>query len=185
MEILVLNNFAIGETHLGKSVFAARSFKKGDVITPFTGERIHKSKIPKSYRGERDRYMQIDKEYYLGPSGEIDDLINHSCSPNAGIKFTKAGILLVAITDIETGEEITWDYSTTMFDNSWKMKCDCRKPECRKIIGDFMLLDRKTQEKYLKLGVLPQYAKDYMMSSLYSVYTEGIRRLLKHERKAK
>lgn len=185
MKVLVLNNFAIGDTHLGKSVFAARPFKKGDVITQFTGELFHKSKIPKSYRGERDRYMQVGKEEFLGPSGEIDDLINHSCEPNAGIKFTKSGILLIAIEPIEPGDEITWDYSTTMFENSWKMKCDCRKATCRKIIGDFMLLDRKTQEKYLKLGVLPQYAKDYMGSSIYSIYTEAIRRLQKHERKAK
>ena len=185
MKVLVLNNFAVGDTHLGKSVFAARPFKKRDVITQFTGERIHKSKIPKSYRGERDRYMQIGPEEFLGPSGEIDDLINHSCEPNAGLKFSKAGILLVAITDIQKGEEITWDYSTTMFDNSWKMKCDCRKENCRKIIGDFMLLDRKTQEKYRKLGVLPAYAVEYLNSPIYSVYTEAIRRLLKHERKAK
>ena len=31
MKILVQNNFAIGQTHLGVSIFAARKFAEGDV----------------------------------------------------------------------------------------------------------------------------------------------------------
>lgn len=181
MKILVLNNFAIGDTHLGKSVFAARPFKKGEVVAQFDGKRIHASKIPKNYRGKRDRYMQIDKEYFMGPSGGTDDLINHSCDPNTGVKFSKAGILLVAIRNIKTGEEITWDYSTTMFDNAWRMRCDCRAKTCRKVIGDFMLLDPKLQERYRKLNIIPDYIKEYMDSPEYAVYTEGIRNLKEHE----
>lgn len=181
----MLNNFAIGNTHLGKAVFAARSFKKGAVVTQFTGKKVHKSKIPKSYRGQNDRFMQIGPEHFIGPSGKADDLINHSCDPNTGLKFTKSGILLVAIKDIEVGDEITWDYSTTMFDNPWRMKCDCRKDSCRNIIGDFMLLDKGTQEKYKELGVLPQYILDYMNDPSYMVYTSAIENFREHERKAR
>lgn len=177
MKVLVLNNFAIGQTHLGQSVFAARRFKVGDVITKFNGPILHKGEIPKRYKGEADRYVQIGPNEFMGPSGEIDDLINHSCEPNAGLKFTDAGILLVAIKPIEEGDEITWDYSTTMFENSWKMRCDCKKPTCRKIIGDFMLLDTELQQKYRKLNIIPQYLKDYMDSIEYSVYTEGIQHM--------
>ncbi|MES2994916.1 MAG: SET domain-containing protein [Patescibacteria group bacterium] len=180
MKVLVLNNFAIGQTHLGQSVFAARTFKKGDVITKFTGPILHKSEIPKRYKGEADRYVQIGADEFMGPSGEIDDLINHSCEPNAGLKFSKAGILLVAIHPIEEGEEITWDYSTTMFENAWKMKCDCRKGTCRKIIGDFMLLDTPLQQMYRRLNIIPKYLKNYMDSAEYNVYTEGIQQLRKH-----
>lgn len=185
MKVLVLNNFAIGNNHLGKAVFAARSFKKGEVVTQFNGEKIHISKIPQSYEGERDRYMQIDREYFIGPSGSADDLINHSCDPNTGIKFTKAGLLLVAIRDIEAGEEITWDYSTTMFENPWRMRCQCQSPLCRKVIGDFMLLDPKLQQKYRELDIIPDYLKQYMDSDEYDVYTEGIRNLKEHERTKK
>jgi SET domain len=185
MKVVVLNNFAVGETHLGKSVFAARAFKRGDVVTQFEGEILHKSEIPKSYRGERDRYMQIGVDEYLGPSGNTDDLINHSCEPNCGLKFTKSGVLLVAIKNINIGDEITWDYSTTLFENSWRMKCDCRSELCRKIIGDFALLDQALQKKYQRFGVIPPYIKAYLMSQEYSVYTKGIQHLSRHEGKEK
>ncbi len=181
MKVVVLSNFAVGETHLGKSVFAAREFKRGDVVTQFSGKILHRSEIPKKYRGENDRYMQIGIDEYLGPSGKTDDLINHSCDPNCGLKFTKSGILLVAIKNITLGDEITWDYSTTMYENAWKMKCDCKSKKCRKIIGEFALLDIELQKKYQRLGVIPPYIKAYLMSQEYSVYTKGIQHLAKHD----
>ncbi len=172
-----MNNFAVGQTHLGKAVFAARPFKRGDVVTQFTGPRIHKSKIPRRYKGEGDRYMQIGLDYYLGSSGDIDDLINHSCNPNTGFKFSPAGILLVAIRDIQIGDEITWDYSSTLFESVWKMKCDCHEKNCRKIIGDFTLLDKQIQQRYRQLDIVPQYIKDYMDSPEYFIYTKGMQSL--------
>jgi hypothetical protein len=120
MRVKVLNNFVIGTNHLGKAVFAARIFKPNDVIVKFEGLVLHKKDIPEKYEGGNDRYVQIGKDLFLGPSGETDDFINHSCDPNTGLKFTNAGILLVAIKNIEIGDEITWDYSTTLFENSWK-----------------------------------------------------------------
>jgi hypothetical protein len=185
MKVLVLNNFAVGQTHLGKAVFAARTFKKGDVMTQFTGPILAKKEIPKRYKGEADRYLQIDQENYMGPSGGIDDLINHSCDPNAGLRFQDGDILLIALRFIDVGEEITWDYSTTMFENGWQMKCDCRTKVCRKIIGDFMLLEPKLQLKYRKLNIIPQYIKDYMDSPDYYVYTQGIVSQGNHARKKK
>ncbi len=179
MEIRVLSNFSVGETHLGKSVFAARSFKQGDVITKFTGEIMHKSKIPKTYRGERDRFMQVGLEEFMGPSGDLDDLINHSCDPNAGLKFTNFGVVLIGIKEIAEGEEITWDYSTTIFENSWKMRCDCRTSLCRKTVGDFALLDESVQKKYADLGIIPPYIRAYLLSKEYAVYTKGIHQMSK------
>ncbi|KND50395.1 MAG: Proteins containing SET domain [Parcubacteria bacterium C7867-007] len=180
MKVLVLNNFAVGQTHLGQSVFAARSFRVGDVITQFTGETFHKSEIPKRYKGEDDRFVQIGQDQFMGPSGGVDDLINHSCDPNSGLKFNSENIYLVALKDIAEGDEITWDYSTTMFENNWKMKCDCKSGSCRKIIGDFSLLDRELQQKYKELNVIPQYIKDYMDSPEYPVYTEAIEQMKLH-----
>ena len=177
MKIKVLSNFVVSKNHLGKAVYAARRFKKGDVVTQFTGPLIHKSDVPLTYKGEDDRYVQVAKEHYLGPSGEIDDLINHSCDPNTGLQFTDSGILLVATRKIDVGEEITWDYSTTLLDSSWLMLCDCRSSHCRKMIGDFILLETPIQKKYLRLGVLPEYILDYMSSPEYQMYTKGIKRL--------
>ncbi len=180
MQVKILNNFIIGTNHLGKAVFAARNYKVGDVIVKFEGELFHKSKIPKKLEGEADRYVQVDHDMYLGASGEADDLINHSCEPNAGLRFSTVGILLVAIKEIVIGDEITWDYSTTLYENKWKMLCDCRKVTCRKLVSDFTMLDKELQKKYYDLNIIPKYIRDYMESEQYIVYTKGIESLKNH-----
>lgn len=182
MKVRVLSNFAIGHTHLGKSVFAGRPFKKGDVITQFTGPLVHKSDLPEDYKGEDDRFVQIGAELFMGPSGDVDDLINHSCEPNAGLKFDGNEVLLVALENIAEGDEITWDYSTTMFENRWKMRCDCRKPACRKIVADFILLEPHVQAHYRDLNVIPPYIREYMESPEYDVYVAGIQQLQNAQR---
>jgi len=183
MKVKVLNNFVVGKNHYGKAVFAARNYAVGDVICQFTGETFDRSEIPKKYQGENDRFVQVGKDIFLGPSGDVDDLINHSCDPNAGLKFTKAGILLVAIKKIKMGEEIFWDYSTTLFDNNWKMLCSCNTKKCRRVVSDFILLDKKIQRKYYDLGILPPYIEEFMDNPHYMVYSKGIEQLKKYERK--
>ena len=56
--------------------------------------------------------------------------INHSCEPNVGFA---GNILLVAMRDISTGEELTTDYA--LFDDyGGRMDCNCAEPSCRRII---------------------------------------------------
>jgi len=87
-------------------------------------------------------------------------LINHSCNPNSGIKCDK---ILVSVKNIEKDEQIFYDYSTTMDEDSFTMQCDCREPDCRKIVKDFKYLPAKTREKYLKLGIVQNFiAKQYI-----------------------
>jgi len=45
----------------------------------------------------------------VGPDpAEAGDLVNHSCDPNCGLV---GAVLVVAMRDIEPGEEITFDYA--------------------------------------------------------------------------
>lgn len=152
--------FSIGENHLGKAVYAATPFPKDGRIIEFKGPRIHKSRLPASFSGNNDRFVQIDTEYYMGASGGVDDLINHSCDPNAGLRFTREGIFLHALRDIEPGEEITWDYSTTMFESGWHMACLCRSANCRGEIGDFAELPGDVRDHYRLLGIIPPYLRE-------------------------
>lgn len=149
--------FSIGENHLGKAVYAATPFAKDSPIIEFKGPRLHKSRLPTSFSGNADRYVQIDAEHYMGASGGVDDLINHSCSPNAGLRFDKDGVVLHAIRDIEPGEEITWDYSTTLFESGWHMECQCRSADCRGVISDFAELAVDIRNRYRLLGMIPPY----------------------------
>lgn len=153
------NLFAVGETHLGKAVYAAEGFAEGATIVRFTGRRIAADKVPSLMRGGGDRFVQVTPQHYMGPSGRIDDLINHSCDPNAGLRFTQDGVFLVAIRDIAAGEEIAWDYSTTLAESNWHMICQCRSAACRRVIGNFATLSEERQEWFRARNLVAPYLR--------------------------
>ena len=154
------NPFAIGETHLGKAVFATEGFGEGQTIVRFSGPRVSARRLPAALAGRADRFVQIDRDRYLGPSGRIDDLINHSCAPNAGLRFAESGLFLVAVRPIAPGEEITWDYSTTVADARWTMACLCGSVECRGTVGAFASLSPERQHWYRERDLVAPYLRD-------------------------
>jgi hypothetical protein len=153
------NLFAVGETHLGKTVYAALGFAEGDTIIRFTGRRFRADRVPSLMRGASDRFVQVTPDHYMGPSGRIDDLINHSCSPNAGLRFAVDGVFMVAVRAIAPGEEISWDYSTTLKESNWHMICQCRSPECRRVIGNFETLGPERQEWFRARNLVAPYLR--------------------------
>jgi SET domain len=152
--------FRVGESNLGKAVFATQAFPAEAILMEFTGPRYHASEIHSDKKGAGDRFVQIDLDHYMGPSGGLDDLINHSCSPNAGLRFTPDGVFLVAIRAIQMGEEICWDYSTTLSNTTFYMHCHCGTPQCRSVIGDFVFLEPELKQRYRNLNMVPAYLRD-------------------------
>ncbi len=104
--------------------------------------------------GKKESYaLQVGKDtyYLLDPPFRY---FNHSCEPNCGLT---PDLQLVSIRSIESLEELTYDYSTTMLERDWQMKCKCGKPGCRKIITDFDKLPTDLQKKYLGLNIVQEY----------------------------
>ena len=144
----------------GKSVFATEIFKKGEKITNFDGDLFTGDQLPETESdgiSNPSRYMQIGKNLYQGPSSNLETFTNHSCDPNCGVVINGVKAILVAIKDIFPGEEITWDYSTTIDDDTWFMKCACDADICRKKIGEFKNIPKNIQKKYIDLGIIPNY----------------------------
>ncbi|QDZ08061.1 SET domain-containing protein [Sphingomonas panacisoli] len=153
------NLFKVTETHLGKAVVAAQRFAEGERLIEFTGRRFRADRVPTLMRGASDRFVQVTPDHFMGPSGRIDDLVNHSCAPNAGLRFADNGVFLVAIREIAAGEEITWDYSTTLAQSNWHMICQCRAPDCRRVIGNFATLSAERQEWFRAENLVPPYLR--------------------------
>jgi SET domain-containing protein len=147
----------LSESKNGKSVVANRNFKKDEHIIELHGELFTYKQLPTPYEEVVDHYTQIGSDLYLGPSGGLDDFVNHSCNPNSGIKVTNKKVVLIAIKNIPKGQEITFDYSTTMDEDDWEMNCKCGSQYCRKSIKDFKYLPKEIQEKYIKLGIVPKF----------------------------
>jgi hypothetical protein len=144
--------FYIATGDLGFGMFAQCDIGRGSIIYVFGGPLIDLAETKR--RGERECMpIQIDHDTY------IDTMVpgcyvNHSCSPNAGIANDYE---LVALRPIKAGEEIRFDYSTTMLEQSFTMECRCGKPNCRHLVSDFTLLPPKCQRNYLQKKVVMSY----------------------------
>lgn len=152
-----MNTLILGKSKLGKTIFANKNFKQGEEIIEIKGPQMKREELPDLITPEDDRYIQVGENTYLGSSGDFDDFFNHSCDPNSGVKINGRKVILIAIRNIKKGEEINWDYSTTMDEDDWEMDCMCQSKKCRKRIRDFKYLPKKIQQKYIKLGIVPKY----------------------------
>ena len=133
----------------GKGIFAKREIKGGENIAAFWGEIFGDDW--KTYHLKEDWLMSVDMGIYMYAKPPLR-YTNHSCDPNAGIVH---GLILRAIKDIHSGDEITIDYDTVEYE--WSMNCRCGMPECRKIINGWQYLSDDLKNKYLKLGMVMPY----------------------------
>ena len=141
----------------GSGVFAGRRVQQGEEILQFSGPLVGRAELPSPYCVVDDYYLQVDSDLFLGPSGDVDDFVNHSCDPNAGVTIADGTARLIAIRAVKSGEEIVFDYSTTADRAPLEMRCSCGTPVCRGVIGDFLLLPQNLQEEYVALGIVPEY----------------------------
>jgi SET domain-containing protein len=111
--------------HKGRGVFATRPIRAGARILALEGWQARTDELDEDWWA-----LQIGPDLWLCSAGEsLDDYINHSCAPNAG--FTIGEPVLYALRDIAAGEEIAWDYSTSMAEKGWTLECRCEAPSCR------------------------------------------------------
>ena len=121
--------------HGSKGVFVLTKYKTDDKIIQFKGQIVLANEVPHCNDEEEDKYIQIGIGKYIGPSGDLDDYINHSCEPNCYLKWVEGELWLFALEDIDKGKELTWDYETFIWsDETWTMNCYCGSNKCRRII---------------------------------------------------
>jgi hypothetical protein len=112
-----------------RGLFAKEAIAQGEVLTvwggiPVTGEQF-RTLSPKL----RSLSLQVEDDIYLCPTGDHPgDWVNHSCDPNAGIR---GQITLVAMRDIQPGEQISFDYAMSDSTDYDEFECLCGSPNCR------------------------------------------------------
>lgn len=132
---------------MGRGLFATALISQGEKILEFTGSHVS---FLETIFDESGRSIQLNVDDYLDLV-EPGVLTNHSCAPNAGVMDDR---FLVAIADILPGEQIFFDYSTTMQENYWTLTCTCGAPACRGVVKDFRYLPVEVQNRYLDMGIV-------------------------------
>ena len=146
----------------GRGAFAGRRFEAGDRVWTLAGRS---SSIPRLAirialrRCRMDDPLQVGRWRYV----ELDErsvAFNHSCDPNLGVT---AGSLLVARRPIGPGDELTYDYSTTVlaspFTWTWSMPCSCASSTCRGRVRRADQLPPDVARRYLDEGSCPDHTR--------------------------
>jgi hypothetical protein len=151
----------VGHCDCGRGVFAERAFSPGDAILIFEGPHISLAQTL-AMGDDHVNALQIDENCYIDllPPAVF---VNHSCAPNAAVVND---VVLTAIRPIGMGEEVRFDYSTTMLDGTVAMACLCGSPSCRGVIGDFTGLPSELQAEYLRLGLVQRFIADRLRASV-------------------
>jgi len=130
----------------GRGMFARRLITKGDLVALWGGDVVDRVHYESLGEHQKRQSAQAEEGLYLvsskpGPG----DFINHSCNPNAGLN---GQIAIVAMRDIQPGEEVTIDYAMCDGDPSDAFDCLCGSPVCRHVVtgNDWMLPE--LQERY-------------------------------------
>ncbi|CAE6485599.1 unnamed protein product [Rhizoctonia solani] len=122
-------------------LYAAEPIPAGDMVIEYVGEVIRQQvadKREKYYEktGIGSSYLfRVDDDSVVDATkkGNLGRLINHCCAPNCTAKIITINgekkIVIYAKTNIDVGDEITYDYHFPLEDQ--KIPCLCGSPKCR------------------------------------------------------
>src|SRR5215469_4279850 len=126
----------VGSEIAGRGLVATEAIGKGEVVAVKGGHIVSTATLRSLSDRLRNSEIQITDDLHLVALADDEYepvmlFINHSCDPNVGFA---GNIVLVAMRDIQPGEELTTDYA--LFDDyDGSMPCQCRTPSCRGTIG--------------------------------------------------
>ena len=135
----------------GKGLYAREVIQQGELICITNGDILTLEEYSK-HQAPLHCY-QVELFLHQAPTAMdcLDAIFscNHSCNPNAGIRNATG---LVALREIEIGEEICFDYAMcdcTLGDKPTViMNCKCNTPECRFAITDMDWRMPELRQKY-------------------------------------
>ena len=148
----------IRDSPFGKGLFAKHDLQQGTVITTLKGRKVNfQATLALS---EESHALQTGFDRYL-ICGAPFIYANHSCNPNTAINDE---LRMFCLKNIAAGQELLWDYSTSMLERHWNMSCSCKEERCRKIVTDFDLLPRQIQDEYLKAKIVMPFIAEFLRS---------------------
>lgn len=125
-----------------KGVFAKKFIPKDTRIIEYVGERITKKEsdrraiLPLERAKNSAKYgavylFELNKRYDIDGyvSYNTARFINHSCSPNAETDIIRGHIWIIALRDINKGEEISYNYGYDLEDYV-DHPCKCGSDNC-------------------------------------------------------
>jgi len=133
----------------GRGLVAVNAIEAGEVIAVKGGHIVTTEALRRLPERLQNSEIQIAAGLHLAALRDDEYeavmlFLNHSCEPNVGFG---GNIVLVAMRDIEAGEELTTDYA--LFDDyEGSMDCNCGQPACRRRVDGRDWQRPDLQERY-------------------------------------
>jgi hypothetical protein len=116
----IMQNSNTGE----KSLHASAFFDAGDVICDFSAEFILDTATYLTVQTGDDKHITLKPDFL--------QYINHSCKPN--VFFDTTVMQLVALTEVQPGDEFMFFYPSTEWNMAQPFDCFCGTSQCLKRI---------------------------------------------------
>ena len=125
-------SFQLGRSVTGLGLFAIKPIKRGAYVATYRGRRITTEEANRRAARGASYMFEVNKRWTIdgSPRWNVARYINHSCRPNAKPVGRKGGIVIVALRQIEAGEEITYDYGREYL-KCFRDNGGCRCAACR------------------------------------------------------
>ncbi len=115
----------------GMGGFALRKIRKGTAMIEYVGEKITKAEAALRVAADNPFVFILDDETDVDGNVPWNParFLNHSCEPNAVAEIFGDQIWVMALRTIQTGEEITFNYSYDV-ENYEEHPCKCGAAQC-------------------------------------------------------
>lgn len=126
--------YRVGRSRTGLGLFATKPIKKGDRIIEYFGPLLD-SKNEKHDAIENKYLFELNGRWTIDGSTRRNTAryINHSCRPNSesDVQPRNRKVFIVAVKNIQPGEEINYDYGKEYF-NEYLKPIGCKCDHCEK-----------------------------------------------------
>jgi uncharacterized protein len=149
----------------GRGVFASQRIAEGTRIIEYTGELISVDEGERRYPSADDApeepehtfLLMLDDERVIDANvgGNAARFINHGCAPNCEPMAFGDHMWIVAVRDIEPGEELAYDYAIELDEphtpaRKKRFPCACGAPSCR---GSILKPKRQPMDPIVKRAI--------------------------------
>ena len=115
----------------GLGLFTTSPIPRNARIIEYIGERIKEAEMIRRCAAGNHFIFRLNETDYLDGDAEsnLARFINHSCEPNCEVLRDDSQIWIVAARDIQSGEEITFNYGYDLEDYR-QYPCNCGSRGC-------------------------------------------------------
>ena len=115
----------------GTGGYARKAISAGTRVIEYVGERITKAESLVQCEADNVYIFTLDEEFDI--NGNVDwnpaRFLNHGCAPNCETELDEGRVWVLALRDIQTGEELTFNYGYGLEEYA-DNPCRCGAPAC-------------------------------------------------------